>query len=180
MKKTALMLALSLTALGTQAAVLPAQSKLSFTFKQMGVPVEGGFSRFTTTLKYDPKAPQEGEVNVAVDLSSVNGGGDEASAELKKAPWFDVKRFATATFTAKGFTPTGKNTYLAKGELTLKGKKLAVNIPFTATQTTGGQFWLDGKTEIKRLSYGIGSGEWEDTGTVADEVQIRFKLLYKP
>lgn len=27
---------------------------------------------------------------------------------------------------------------------------------------------------IKRLDYGIGSGVWSDTDTVANEVQIRF------
>ena len=33
---------------------------------------------------------------------------------------------------------------------------------------------IDGMFPLKRLDYGIGSGVWSDTGTVADEVQIRF------
>ena len=30
---------------------------------------------------------------------------------------------------------------------------------------------------IKRLAFKIGDGEWADTSMVADEVQVRFKLV---
>lgn len=180
MKKLVIGAVLLGSALCAQAAVIPAQSKLDFKFSQMGVAADGGFGRFATVLNFDPKAPQNGDVSVTIDLSSVNGGSSDASTELKKPAWFDVRRFATATFTAKGFTATGPNSYLAKGELLLKGKKVAVNLPFKTSPAPGGQLWIEGNGEVKRLNFDIGSGEWEDTGIVADEVKIHFKLLYKP
>lgn len=180
MKKLVIGAVLLGSALYAQAAVIPAQSKLDFKFSQMGVAADGGFGRFTTALNFDPKAPQNGDVSVTIDLSSVNGGSSDANTELKKPAWFDVRRFATATFTAKGFTATGPNSYLAKGELLLKGKKVAVNLPFKTSPAPGGQLWIEGNGEVKRLNFGIGSGEWEDTEIVADEVKIHFKLLYKP
>lgn len=178
--KTCLLLSLLTVAVSAHAAVLPAQSTLKFQFTQMGVAVEGGFSRFKADLKFDPAAPQNGEVAVNVDLSSVNAGGDEASDEVKKAAWFDTKRFATASFSAKGFAPAGANRYTANGELLLKGRKQALSLPFSVTPAGGGRLWVDGKTRIRRLAFGIGTGEWEDTGAVADDVEVKFRLLYQP
>jgi hypothetical protein len=30
---------------------------------------------------------------------------------------------------------------------------------------------------IKRLQYGVGDGSWKDTDTVADDVQIKFRIV---
>ena len=38
-------------------AVLPKQSAIDFEFRQMGVPVKGGFTRFTTQMIFDPAPP---------------------------------------------------------------------------------------------------------------------------
>lgn len=178
--KTYLLISLLSGAMTVQAGVLPAQSTLKFRFIQMGVAVDGGFSRFNAALKFDPKTPQTGEVSVAVDLLSVDAGGDEATDELKNPAWFDARRFATATFSAKGFAMTGTNRYTARGELLLKGKKQPITIPFIVSPAPNGRLWIDGSTQIKRLRFGVGSGEWEDTGTVADEVEVKFRLLYQP
>ena len=36
---------------------------------------------------------------------------------------------------------------------------------------------FDGSLPIKRLAFGIGEGEWKDTGMVADEVVIKFHVV---
>ena len=40
-----------------------------------------------------------------------------------------------------------------------------------AKTTAAGQF------SLKRLAYKIGENEWADTSMVADEVQVKFKLV---
>ena len=42
------------------AQLVAAQSELSFTSKQMGVPVDGKFKRFDALLSFDPKKPETG------------------------------------------------------------------------------------------------------------------------
>jgi polyisoprenoid-binding protein YceI len=37
---------------------------------------------------------------------------------------------------------------------------------------------FDGVLPIKRLQYGIGQGEWSDASLVADDVQLKFHLVY--
>jgi hypothetical protein len=34
-----------------------------------------------------------------------------------------------------------------------------------------------GNFSIKRLAYRVGDGEWTDTSLLADDVQVRFKLV---
>ena len=41
----------------------------------------------------------------------------------------------------------------------------------------GGQQVFEGVLPIKRLAFNIGEGAWKDTSTVADDVQIRFRIV---
>jgi hypothetical protein len=48
--------------------------------------------------------------------------------------------------------------------------------PFTYKEDAGtGVF--EGAFTIKRLQYNIGEGAWKDTYTVADDVQIKFRIV---
>jgi polyisoprenoid-binding protein YceI len=42
-----------------------------------------------------------------------------------------------------------------------------------------GAAWLKGTAKIKRLDFGVGQGEWQDTSTVGNDVQVRFALRLK-
>ena len=57
--------------------------------------------------------------------------------------------------------------------MSIKGKSLDVKATFTLKQNAD-TLVIEGMFPIKRLDYGIGTGVWSDTGTVADEVQVRF------
>ncbi|HEY8707668.1 MAG TPA: polyisoprenoid-binding protein, partial [Burkholderiaceae bacterium] len=51
-----------------------------------------------------------------------------------------------------------------------------VVVPVLVTQS-GGTSTATGGFTIKRLEFRIGDGEWADTSLVANEVQVRFKLV---
>ena len=36
---------------------------------------------------------------------------------------------------------------------------------------------VEGTFSVKRLQYNIGEGAWKDTDTVADDVQIKYKIV---
>ena len=61
------------------------------------------------------------------------------------------------------------------GKLTIKGVSSDVVVPVTLAQS-GATTTATGAFPIKRLSFRIGEKEWADTSTVADEVQVKFKL----
>ena len=48
------------------------KSAITFVSKQMNVPVEGKFGRFSVQLVFDAAKPNEGRVQVELDLASID------------------------------------------------------------------------------------------------------------
>jgi len=177
----ALFIALALPPLAVAAAeftvVQAEKSSISFVAKQMGVPSEGRFGKFSARIAFDPASPERGRAQIDVDLASINAGSAEANDEVKGKAWFNVREYPAATFVASSLKALGGNggiaRYEAAGKMTIKGRTRDVVAPFTA-KIEGRGIVLDGSIPIQRLQYAIGEGAWADTATVADEVQVRF------
>lgn len=170
-------LLLALPASGAEFTVLhPQQSSITFVSKQMGVPVEGSFRKFTARIAVDPARPEAGTAQIDIDLASIDTGIAEADEEVAGKKWFDTKNHPVASFISGSVKQSGQGRYEASGRMTIKGKSLDIKAPFTLKQNTD-TLVIDGVFPLKRLDYGIGTGIWSDTDTVADEVQIRFHFI---
>lgn len=177
-----LMLALAGSAGGlsvAQAAEMNAiqydKSRLSFVYKQMNVPVEGRFKKFSGQLSFDPAKLDTAKVVLDIDLTALDAGSPEANDEVASKLWFNTKAFPQAKFVATGFKSLGGGKYSVSGRMTLKGRTQDITAPFTFTpQGQAGQF--EGAFVLKRGDFMIGEGVWADFGTVANEVQIKFNL----
>lgn len=156
--------------------VQPDKSAIGFTFRQMNVPVQGRFPKFTAQLAFDPAKPAAAKVNIAIDTSAIDAGSGEANDEVVGKPWFNVRMFPTATFTATGAKSLGGGKYEMNGQLSIKGKSQPLSAPFTlkAEGTTG---VFEGSFKLKRLDFAIGEGAWADVGTVANDVQVDFRIV---
>jgi polyisoprenoid-binding protein YceI len=177
-QRTAAALLLTMAAVSgasAQQKLAAAQSEIAFTSRQMGVPVDGKFTRFDAQLTFDPKKPETSKVAFTVDLTSVSIGSGEVEAELAKPGWFDTKKQPQATFQSTAFKPAGAGKFDVSGKLSIKGQAQDVVVPVTVQQS-GSNATATGTFTLKRLAYKIGDGEWNDTSIVADEVQVRFKL----
>ena len=168
---------LALTALGAaaQQKLVPAQSEIAFTSKQMGVPVDGKFRKFDAQIAFDPKQPGAARIGMSVDLASVSFGTAEADTEIAKPDWFNTKQFPQATFQSTSVKASGPAKFDVAGKLAIKGISQDVVVPVTLTQT-GGTTTASGNFVIKRLDFRIGDREWKDTSMVANDVQVKFKL----
>lgn len=155
--------------------VVPAQSSIGFVFKQMGVPVEGHFRKFTGQLRFDAAKLATSQVSFTVDMASATLGSPETDAELPKSDWFNTAKFPQATFASTSFKALGAGKYEVAGKLTIKGQARDVVVPVTMTQS-GAVTTAAGVLPIKRLGFKVGDNEWADTSMVADEVQVKFKL----
>ncbi len=156
-------------------AIDPARSEVTFVARQMGVPAEGGFGRFTAQVTFDPARLAAARAQIEIELASIDTGVTEVDTEVKRRAWFDTAQFPTAKFVSSAVKPLGTGRYEVTGKLTIKGRTRDIAAPFTVTQLNGTTVF-EGAFTLKRLEYGIGEGVWSDTETVADEVQIRFKL----
>jgi polyisoprenoid-binding protein YceI len=159
------------------AKLVPAQSEVSFSVKQMGVPVEGKFTRFDAQVQLDPKKPEAGKVGFKIDIASATMGNDESDAELPKAPWFNTAKFPQASFQSSAIKAAGPGKFEVAGKLSIKGNVRDVVVPVTLTQS-GPTSIATGGFAIKRLEFKIGEGEWTDTSMVANDVQVKFKLAF--
>ncbi len=151
----------------------PQQSSLVFVSKQMGVPVDGIFTKFVGHFAVDPTKPEAGSANIEVELGSIDTGNSDANNEVAGKAWFDIKDYPVARFVSGKIRGLGQGRYEVSGKMTIKGKTQDVKAPFTLKQQ-GDALVVDGTFPLRRLDYGIGSGIWSDTSVVEDEVQIRF------
>jgi polyisoprenoid-binding protein YceI len=152
------------------------KSKVTATSKQMNVPVEGTFKKFTAQLDFDPAKPAAGNAKLSIDASSYDLGDESYNQQVRGKDWFNAAQFPNATFVSSGIAPAGGNQFKVSGTLTIKGKSANVTVPVTVTQQ-GATQTFDGTLPIKRSQFDIGTGEWKDTSVVADEVLIKFHLV---
>ena len=163
-----------------QAQVKPATlqtagSEIAFTTRQMGVPVEGKFSKFSASIALDPKQPETGNVAFSIDTGSARFGSAELDAEVPKATWLNVPKFPQASFQSTAVKAAGPGKFEVAGKLTIKGSTQNVVVPVQVTQAAGNST-ATGAFTIKRLAFKVGENEWADTSMLADDIQIRFKL----
>jgi polyisoprenoid-binding protein YceI len=177
LKQSYVALALFAVAMGAQAQqkLVPAQSEIVFVSKQMGVAVDGKFTKFDVQSTFDPKKPEASKINFTVDLTSASIGATETEAELKKPGWFDSLKLPNATFTSNSVKALGGGKFEVAGKLSIKSIARDVVVPVTVTQKDGTTN-ATGSFTLKRLDYKIGDGEWNDTSLVANEVQVNVKL----
>ena len=156
--------------------LLPMQSEIAFTSRQMGVPVDGKFRKFDAQVTFDPKKPEVAKIGFMVDLASASLGAAETEAELAKPDWFNTKAFPQATFQSTAVKALGGGKFDVSGKLAIKSIGHDVVVPVTLVQA-GGNTTASGTFSIKRLDFKIGDGDWKDTSLVADAVQVKFKLV---
>ena len=133
MKKIALV-SLMGVALAASAAVLktdPAKSSVSATFKQMNVPIESKFKKYTVAIDYDAAKPDASKATVEVETASLDMGDPEYNKEVAKKEWFNSAQFPKATFVSSAIKSAGPGKLTVTGKLTIKGKTTDITFPLT-------------------------------------------------
>jgi len=172
---TATLLAVAIAASAMPLKTDPAKSSVAAVFKQMNVPVEAKFKKFTAQIDYDAAKPDAAKANVEIETASLDVGDPDMNKEVAKKEWFNSAQFPKATFVSSAIKAAGPGKLTVTGKLTIKGKASDVSFPL-AVKTDAGKQVFEGALPIKRLAYSIGEGDWKDTSMVADEVVIKFHV----
>ncbi len=172
-------LGLSLLATGAQAAnfqsVVTDKSAITFSYKQMGVTMDGRFKKFNAKVQLNTDRLQQAKGTIDIDLASIDTGSAEADQEVLGKAWFNTANHPKATFVLKNITATGTNQYRANGQLTIKGQTREITLPFQLTP----QGALTGSFDLKRADYKIGEGVWSKFDVVANDITVKFNLNLK-
>jgi polyisoprenoid-binding protein YceI len=155
------------------------KSSVIAVFKQLNVPVEAKFKKFTAQIDYDSARPDASKASIDIGVSSFDLGDPEYNQEVLKKEWFNAAQFPKATFVSTAMKAGVGGRFNVNGKLTIKGKTADVSFPLNMKKE-GNSTVFEGALTIKRLLFNIGDGEWKDTATVADDVVIKFHIVATP
>ena len=177
------LLASAVVIAGLQAA--PAQAAdyvqqrggLSFVGKYQGETFTGLFPGFSTRLQFDPANPAAAKLDVDIPLAGADTRNGERDSTLKGADFFNVGRFATARYSAHGFTALGGDRYRADGTLQLRGISKPVSLTFSLS--SGDNPVLVGQAVVKRLDFDVGGGDWADLSIIPNEIAVATRVTFR-
>ena len=161
-------------ALAADANVNAGKSSMVATFKQEGVPVDTTFKKFSGSIVYSAANPAASTAALDVDMASLDIGDPAYDAEVRKKAWFDSATYPMATFRSTAIKAGAAGQFTAAGNLTIKGRVLAISIPISV-QSAAGLNTFSGSYELSRKAFGIGDPIWEDV--LDDKVAVKFRIV---
>ncbi|HEY8586455.1 MAG TPA: YceI family protein [Rhodanobacter sp.] len=173
-----LALVVPMSALAADYRVLPANSELGFTAVFQGESFDGRFGQWTAAISYDEAHLDASKFDVTVTLASVKTGDSDRDDALPGSDFFAVAKFPTAHFVTTGFRRVDGRV-IADGQLTLRGATRPMSLAVTFKPQANGTT-LDVIGTLKRLDFGVGTGDFADTSVIGDEVKVSAHLQLAP
>ena len=139
MKKTLTLVALSLAALGAQAApetfaIDGTHTGARFSYSHFGYSTQlSRFDKTTGTVVFD-KAAKTGSIDITIDTRSVNTGVATFNEHIQGEDFLDTAKYPTATFKSTRVVFDGDKPASIEGQLTLKGVTRPVTLTVTSFQ----------------------------------------------
>ena len=152
-----------------------AGSRLEFIATFEKTPAPGVFREFDTRMRFDPAQPAGGSLDVTIKVTSADMNIPDANKEIRGKEWFDYAGFPQAEFHSTDLRHAQGNRYVARGTLSLKGVKQAVEVPFTWAGDAN-RASMEGELTLKRGTFGIGTGEWAATNVIGADVKVKFTV----
>lgn len=149
-------------------------SHIRFTATQESEPFSGGFAEFSGIIRFDPDTPEAGMVDITIPLRTVDAGSKDRNSTLPSKVWFSTKKFPEAKFTSGNISKVDAG-YLAKGELTLKGVSVPLDLPF-ALDIQGDTAVMTSTVDMDRTLWSVGAAPWDTDEWVSRSVTLDIKV----
>jgi polyisoprenoid-binding protein YceI len=152
-----------------------AGSKVHFVIKNFGVKTGGDFTGLKGTIKFDMATIATWAFDVTIDATTINTDNDTRDGHLKKAEYFDVKKYTTIHLISTGIQTTDKQgVYQFNGNLTIKGVTKPVKFLFKVNTSNGG-YIFSGGFDLNRRDYGVGGS----SVSMADNLKVSLNVFAK-
>ncbi len=146
----------------TQWNIDPIHSSADFAVRHMMVStVRGGFKNVTGSINFDPNNIADASVEATINVSEMTSTGvTDRDNHLKSPDFLDAENFPTITFKSKSVKPTGDNTAIITGDLTIRDvtREVELDTEFLGQvtspygQTVAG---FEASTKINREDFGL-------------------------
>ena len=150
-------------------------STLGFTSSFQGSSFDGHFNKWNAAISYDATKLAASKFDVTVDLASVKTGDSDRDSALPGPDFFDVSKYPQAHFVTTAFHQQGSQV-VADGMLTLRGVSKPVSLTVTF-KPQGSGATLDVTGTVKRMDFGVGSGQYADTSVIGPDVKVTAHLV---
>ena len=170
--------------LATQVATADSEGDdryLKFTMTYEGTPSTGEFTDFSAKAAFHPDNLEAACLDVTVNTPSADIGSEDLNAELPGPDWFATDEHPRAHFFSDDislYPESDDHEYVAEGTLSLKGNTETISLPFNWEQADNTAV-LSGQTEVSRLDFDIGSGEWADTDAIGETVVLEYSTRFR-
>lgn len=154
------------------------ESQIGFAGKQMGALFTGEFHDFTADICFDKDDLSRTNVNIKIDLSSVDSKSSERDQTVLGEEWFATQQFPHAVYTASKAFITDEG-YVLHGDLNLRGVSHPVDVPFSLIIEDDVATATSESVAINRLDYGVGAKNWDGDDSVSHQFPIKFTLKAK-
>lgn len=174
---------ISATARAEPWAVDMAHSRLGFVATQSGAEFKGVFQKFKAMINFTPEDLEHSLVDVEIDMLSVDTKSTDRDQQIATSDWFHSGVFPTAQFRAERFVSMGEDRYEAHARLSMRDVGHNVVLPFDLMieddpfHPGRRRATVTGRLDLLRTAWGIGQGQWADTGTVGDKVVVTVDLV---
>jgi polyisoprenoid-binding protein YceI len=162
----------------------PAHSLVEFGVRHLMIStVKGRFPGVEGTVLLDDANPSNAEVDVKIDVSTVDTRESQRDAHLRSADFFDVEKFPHIIFQSKRIADRDGNEFKLVGDLALHGVTREVILDVTEEGRLRDpwgheRLGFTATTKVKRSDYGLTWNQGLETGgvLVGDDVKISLEL----
>ncbi|MFO7823852.1 MAG: YceI family protein [Cyclobacterium sp.] len=143
------------------------ESYIKFNIRNLGLNVEGLFESFTTQVDYDKGQPSNSRFSAEIAVSSINTGINKRDNHLKQEEYFHLEKYPTITFKSTNVSASGSKQLKVKGDLTIKGKTLPIDLEVDISES-GGKTAFTISGQLDRRNFGVGGSSW----VMSDDVYL--------
>jgi polyisoprenoid-binding protein YceI len=140
----------------------PIHSHVSFALRVMAVSTtRGSFNALRGRLHIDEQNPANSWVEAQVEAASIDTRNKLRDAHLRTAAFFDVKQYATITFTSTNVEHADSQNYQVTGNLTLRGvtRPITFDVHYRGQSSMMGmRTGLRASATINRHDFSLGQG----------------------
>lgn len=162
----------------------PSHTRIGFSARHaMVTKVRGAFNDVSGYAVVNPENPSASEIEIRVQLASIDTRNEQRDEHLRSADFFDVENYPEMIFTATDVDEVEENNYVVVGDLTIRDITRQVTIPLQVRglerdHTGALRAGLEGTRRIDRKEWGL---EWNtplDSGgmLVSEKITLEFEL----
>jgi polyisoprenoid-binding protein YceI len=162
----------------------PVHSQIEFAVRHLMITtVKGRFTKVDGIVRTDEVDRTKSDVEVTIDVASIDTRENQRDAHLRSADFFDVEKFPTITYKSRRVIGVEGSDFKVVGDLTIHGVTREVTLDVTEEGRTkdpwgGERVGFTAATKIKRSDFGLTWNQALETGgfVVGDDVKILLEL----